>query len=264
MNKFLQNRLIGLYGVVKSTGVLNTTIGRRAFEASYELYKERLEAGPIQLLRPLVRPGTYVVDVGANVGFFTRRFAAWVSEGGKVLAIEPEDVNYSRLAHAIRQAGLEAVVETIKGAVAETTGQGWLEINPRHPGDHKLGKETGDVRIDLWAIDDLLAARGWPEVSLIKVDVQGAEARVLAGAAETIKRYHPALFLELDDQHLKRYGSSSAALLSSISGQGYTIHTRVGKTLSQPLGVDEALALGASRAYDDFLLVPSEKVSRSA
>jgi FkbM family methyltransferase len=257
MNKFLQNGLIGLYGVVKSTGVLDTAFGRRAFEASYDLYKELLEAGPIQLLRPLVRPNTHVVDVGANIGFFTRRFAAWVSEGGRVLAIEPEVINYSRLTRAISQAGLEAVVETVKGAAAETTGQGWLEVNPSHPGDHRLGTETGNVRVDLWAIDDLLAARGWPEVSLIKVVVQGAEARVLAGAAETIKRYHPTLFLELDDQQLRRYGSSAAALLTSTSEQGYMIYSRVGKTLSKPLGVDAALGLGATSAYDDFLFIPA-------
>jgi FkbM family methyltransferase len=255
MNKFLQNRLIGLYGAVKSTGVLDTPLGRRAFEVSYDFYKERLEAGPIQVLRPLVRPRTCVVDVGANVGFFTRRFAAWVSEGGKVLAIEPEDVNYARLERAISQAGLEKVVETVKGAVAEMTGQGWLEINPGHPGDHKLGTETGNVRVDLWALDDLLAARGWPEVSLIKVDVQGAEARVLAGAEETIKRYHPAVFLELDDQQLRRYGSSTADLLSWTCARGYTIHSRVRKSLSPPLVLEEALALAATREYDDFLLM---------
>ena len=54
MNKLLQTGLIGLYGVVKSTGALDTALGRRAFEAAYDLYKERLEAGPIQILRPLV------------------------------------------------------------------------------------------------------------------------------------------------------------------------------------------------------------------
>ena len=83
--------------------------------------------------------------------------------------------------HAIAKASLTDVVETIRAAVAEFTGEGLLEVNPGHPGDHKLGTEG--VPIATTTIDDLLAARGWPEVSLIKIDVQGAEARVLAGAA---------------------------------------------------------------------------------
>ena len=97
-----------------------------------------------------------------------------------MIAVEPEAVNFARLQHAIAEAGLTDVVETIQAAVAEVAGEGFLEVNPGHPGDHKLGAEG--VPVAMTTIDDMLAARGWPEVSLIKVDVQGAEARVLAGA----------------------------------------------------------------------------------
>src|SRR5205823_4492379 len=105
---------------------LETAPGRRLFEASYQLYKDRLEAGPIRMLRPCVRPGTSVIDVGANIGFFTRQFAGWVSEGGRVIAVEPEAVNFARLQHAVTAAGLGDVVELIQGAVAERTGEGLL------------------------------------------------------------------------------------------------------------------------------------------
>ena len=87
MNRLLQDGLIGLYGLVKKTGALDTPAGRKLFEASYGFYKDRLEAGPILMLRPYVRPGSWVIDVGANIGFFTRRFASWVSQGGKVIAV---------------------------------------------------------------------------------------------------------------------------------------------------------------------------------
>ena len=124
MNKLLQSGLIGLYGLVKATGGLDTALGRRIFESSYQFYKRRFEAGPIRMLRQWVRPKTFVIDVGANIGFFTRQFAAWVSDGGKVIAVEPEAVNYARLQHAIAEAGLTDVVETIQAAVAETTARG--------------------------------------------------------------------------------------------------------------------------------------------
>jgi FkbM family methyltransferase len=256
MNKLLQDGLIGLYRLVKATGALDTAVGRRVFEASYQIYKGRLEAGPIRMLRPWVKPNTFVIDVGANIGFFTRQFATWVSDGGKVIAVEPEAVNFARLQHAIAEAGLTDVVETIQAAVAEATGEGFLEVNPGHPGDHKLG--TAGVPVAMTTIDDLLDARGWPEVSLIKVDVQGAEARVLAGARRTLERFRPALFLEVDDQQLRRYGSSAAELLTSATAQGYTIHSRVGKGLSNPLSVDQALATGEAKEYDDILLLPAQ------
>jgi FkbM family methyltransferase len=261
MNRFrltemLQGGLIGVYRLVKATGWLDTALGRRVFEESYRVYKDRLEAGPIQMLRPWVRPNTLVIDVGANIGFFTRQFASWVSDGGKVIALEPEAVNYARLQHAIAKAGLTHVVETIQAAVAETTGEGFLEINPGHPGDHKLG--TAGTPIAMTTIDDVLTSRGWPEVSLIKVDVQGAEARVLAGARGALERFRPALFLEVDDQQLRRYGSSAADLLTSTTAQGYRIHTRVGKGISSPLSLDQALALGETKEYVDMLLLPDQ------
>ena len=55
-------------------------------------------------------------------------------------------------------------------------------------------------------IDDLLASRDWPEVSLIKIDVQGAEARVLAGAVRTLENAGPALSLR-STMKISRYGS---------------------------------------------------------
>jgi FkbM family methyltransferase len=256
MNKLLQNGLIGLYGLAKATGGLDTRLGRRVFEASYQVYKDRLEAGPIQILRPWVRPKTFVIDVGANVGFFSRQFGTWVSDGGKVIALEPEAVNYARLQLAIAEAGLADVVETIQAAVADMTGSGLLEVNPGHPGDHKLG--TNGVPVAMTTVDDLMSARGWPEVSLIKVDVQGAEARVFAGARQAIERFHPAFFLEVEDQQLRQFGSSASELLTSASAQGYTIHSRVGKGISTPLSVAEALELGTRKEYDDLLLLPAQ------
>ncbi len=257
MNTTLQRGLIGLYRAVKATGVLDTAAGRRIFEASYHLYKDRLEAGPVELLRQWVRPGTVVLDIGANVGFFTLRFASWVSDGGRVIALEPEAVNYEALVRAVAKAGLSGVVEAIQAAVSDATGEARLEVNPGHPGDHKLG--TDGVAVATTTVDDLLAARGWPEVSLIKVDVQGAEALVLAGARQALERSRPVLFLEVDDAGLRRYGSGASELLTSVVARGYTIHSRVGGSFSAPLGVAEALSLEGTAGYEDLLLRPAER-----
>jgi FkbM family methyltransferase len=257
MNRLLQGGLIRLYRLVKATGGLDTAPGRRIFEASYLFYKDRLEAGPIEMLRPYVRPGTVVIDVGANMGYFTRRFATWVWEGGRVIAVEPEAENFARLQHTVSLAGLADVVEAVQAAVAERTGVGLLEINPGHPGDHRLG--TAGIPVAMTTIDDLLAARGWPEVSLIKVDVQGAEACVVAGARRTLERFRPALFVEVDNRNLKRYGSSAGELLTSVTARGYAIRACVARGLSSPLSIEEALK-GVDH-YQDLLLLPERPVT---
>jgi FkbM family methyltransferase len=209
-----------------------------------------------------VRPKTVVIDVGANVGFFTLRFASWVTGGGKVIALEPEAVNCARLRRAVSRAGSGAVVETVQAAAADVTGEGLLQINPGHPGDHKLG--AAGVPVALTTLDDLLAARGWPEVSLIKIDVQGAEARVLAGARGVIERFRPALFVEVDDRLLRRFGSSARELLAWCASRGYAIRTLDGNPGSDPLTVSEALGVVGRKGYTDLLLLPADPAVRAA
>jgi FkbM family methyltransferase len=255
MNKMLQGGLLGIYRAVKATGVLNTSWGRTVFEKAYFAYKNRLEAGPVELLRKWVRPKTVVIDVGANVGFFTLQFAAWVTEGGRVIALEPEAVNYEGLRRAVVGAGLLDVVETIQAAAADVTDTGFLQLNPAHPGDHRLG--SAGVAVAMTTLDDLLGARGWPEVSLVKIDVQGAEARVLAGARHTLERFRPVLFLEVEDQKLKQYGSSASELLTSCTACGYAIHAYATGGLSAALSVAQALALAETEGYTDVLMLPA-------
>jgi FkbM family methyltransferase len=239
-----------------ATGVLDTAWGRTLFETTYWLYKRHCETGSIVALQKWVRPGSVVIDVGANIGYFTLHFASWVRDGGKVLAIEPEAVNYARLQRAVMRAGFAPVVEAIQVAAADTAGDGLLEINPVHPGDHKLG--TRGVPVVMTTIDSLLAAAGWPEVSLLKVDVQGAEALVLAGAHETIERFRPVLFLEVSDEALQRYGASAEELLTDCAKRRYTIHTLNRGAVSVSLAINETVNIVKSRGYVDLFFCPLE------
>lgn len=255
----LQAALLALHRMVSATGLLKTPWGRSLFESAYWLYKGRYEARSLALLRPWVRPGTIAVDVGANIGFFALQLAAWVKPGGKVLAIEPEPANVGRLKSAAARARVEDVVEVVPVALADRTAEGRLKVDPLNPADHKLG--AIGVPVAVTTLDTLLAERGWPEVSLIKIDVQGAEARVLAGARETVTRFRPALFVEVHDRDLRVFGSSPAELLRSVGEQGYTVHTSKGKAVSPPLALPQAIALVEAKGYLDFLCCPVGKNS---
>lgn len=194
------------------------------FLAVYGLYKRIFEAREIQHLANFARPGAWIIDVGANVGSFTVPFCRWVSDGGKVLAFEPERRNLESLENAVSRAGLSGRVVIVAGGAADSTRSGRLAINDDHPADHRLiDKSTSDgVAIDLFAIDDLMRDHGHPPCALIKIDVQGAEAAVIEGARETIRRARPALFVEIDDDALRQQGSSAAALLAILRDMGYS------------------------------------------
>lgn len=257
MKEAFQRWLIRTYGLVLSTGLLSTAWGDRVFRSAYGGYKRFFEAGRLAPLQRLIAPGTSVVDVGANIGFFTVKFAQWVSAGGTVIAIEPEPINIARLKRTLASAGLADVVETVQAAAAEKCGEVRLMVDPVHPGNHRishLGTPVSAV-----TIDTLLAARGWPPVSLIKIDVQGAEARVLAGAEETLRELQPALFIEVCDEALRMLASSAQELLVGLNRLGYSAHLLTQKDVSGPMSVSQALEYHQGRSYVDFLFLPERR-----
>lgn len=238
--------LVALYGRVARTGLLDRPLARRAFESAYLGYKQLIEAGHVGHLRSVVEPGSTVIDVGANIGFFAVRFGRWVAPGGRVVAIEPESRNFATLRRRVRRAGLEGVIECVHAAAADRAGEVKLGVNPMHPGDHRLATEGQPVRAV--TLDELTA--GDPrKVALVKIDVQGAEMVVLSGARRLIEDDRPAIFLEVDDEALAGFGSSGAELIGTLADQGYRAHTLTRR------GIAEAVPRRATGDYVDLLFL---------
>jgi FkbM family methyltransferase len=252
VNTKLANGILRAYRLVLRTGLLDTELGYAAFERCYDLYKATLEASWLRHVAPLVTPGSTVVDVGAHVGFFTQRFAHAAGASGQVLALEPEPVNYRRLCRRIARTGLHARVTALNVAAVEAPGDYFLRVNPHHPGDHQLA--SAGLSVVGKTIDELVATRTLPPVSVIKLDVQGAEARVLAGAELTLRRFQPALLVEVDDQRLRAQGSSAQELLDSLAARGYQPRHLTGHGISRILARLDALSVaGSAGQYADFL-----------
>ncbi len=254
MNPTLQDGILLAYRMVLRTGLLGTSWGYQAFERCYDLYKARLEAGSLAHVRPFVAEGSMAVDVGAHVGFFTERFARWVGEAGHVVAIEPEPINYGRLCRRLERTRLVDRVTPLNLAATEASGSFRLRVDPTHPGDHQLAADGLAVAGE--TLDRILARECWPPVTMIKLDIQGAEVRALAGAAETIDRLRPTLLVEVDESRLRRQGSSAGELFETLAANGYEPRQLTSRGISEPLAIGEALGLATSTArYGDFLFV---------
>jgi len=216
---FLQNALLGLYRRTQQSPLMRSAVGRRLFEQAYLAYKLLLEAGPIGQLQRFVPAGSGTIDVGANIGFFTLRFARWAGSDGRVIAIEPEAQNFATLQRRLASRGLNQRVVALQAIATDKAGTAHLEINEDHPGDHKIGA-TG-MPIAAVTIDGVLAEHASPDIALIKIDVQGAEMGVLRGAIKTLDRYRPVLFVEIDDTALRKQGSSAAEVFAFLAARGY-------------------------------------------
>lgn len=249
-----QKVLIGSYNLAVSFGFVDSGPGRFLYRQAYFIYKRHLEAGPVIQLRKLVAPGSWVVDVGANIGFFSVLFCQWISAGGQVIALEPEARNFRMLCGTIGRWRQQGLAEALGVAVDSADGVAKLLVNPAHPGDHKLGDHG--LEVETVTIDTLLEERRWPAVSLIKIDVQGAEMRVLAGAARTIERLAPAFFVEMDAEALARFASSPEEIFSLFAAAGYTAHALEKHHLSPPIDWQQLQQLTKNQGYTDLLFLP--------
>ena len=253
MKPFLQGILLWLFRHIRDAGGWETRLGDALYGFAYKIYKN-LEAGDIRVLRTLIRPGSTVVDVGAYIGFFSLMFGRWVKGGGKVICLEPEETNFKRLEQAISKTRFRESIEALPIAAAEKTETVELVINPDNPVDHYLG--DGGITVPATTIDDLLRDRGDPDVSLIKIDVQGGEERVIEGAAETLKRTCPALFVEVDGPSLSRSGGSVEILLDRLSGHGYAPYLLRDGNIQEACTADSLKRHIGIQGYSDVLFLP--------
>jgi FkbM family methyltransferase len=248
------NAMLALYARAVKTGALDRPRPRRAFESLYLAYKRLVEAGPVEGLRALVADGSTAIDVGANIGFFSLRFAQWVGPTGRVIAIEPEARNAASLRARVARAGMSGVVDCIQAAAADRPGTLSLALTPGHPGDHHLA-ETGQP-IQAVTLDGL-TAQDPRRVALVKIDVQGAETLVIAGARRLLEEQRPAVFVEVHEPSLARLGSSARELIESLVELGFAGHRLTRRGAGARLEPDEMLAQLAqsSTGYIDILFL---------
>jgi FkbM family methyltransferase len=179
------------------------------------------EAHVGELFRYLVSPGDQCIDVGANVGVHAVRLAKLAGPGGEVIAIEPDADVASRAERniALNQLGnvqvIQAAATDADGGSVRLYRPGGTDTNRARASVLHHAYLTGPVRaVPMVSID---ALRPGP-VALIKIDVEGHEAAVVAGAADTIARYSPAIVFEYAPELLR---SPAESPFGWLAGQGY-------------------------------------------
>jgi FkbM family methyltransferase len=157
------------------------------------------EAHIARLFSYLVRPGDRCLDIGANIGLHTVRLAKLAGPGGEVIAVEPDPQIARRATENIALNGL-ANARVIQAAASAAAGETVTlyraaDQNPNRARAslYPHGYLTGAAdEVQTITVDE--ACPG--PVALMKIDVEGHEAAVVAGAARSIERYSPAIVFE--------------------------------------------------------------------
>lgn len=147
-----------------------------------------LENFEAKIMEKFVKKGMCVLDIGANLGYYSLIFANLVGKNGKVYAFEPEPSNYRLLVKNIKANNYKNIISFQK-AVSDSSGRIKLYISEEHKGDHRT-YDPGDgrhaINIQAITIDNFCGNKIKPD--LVKIDTQGTEFSIIKGMEKTIKR----------------------------------------------------------------------------
>lgn len=178
-----------------------------------------------------VRPGMVCLDVGANLGEVTMHMARKTGPTGHVFAFEPIPPVRARLEQHVVHNNLSGVV-TVK-PIALSSGEGSVTMSYATTAEPNQGmgslvnidnaQTALRVEVQTQTLDAVVTAHGLDRVDFIKLDVQGAEPLVLAGAGETLARFSPDLLMEVSPEDLRFLGTDGRALCASVEALGYSL-----------------------------------------
>lgn len=222
--------------------VIHGFLRHRSFLAEAMRHRETYA----ELFQRLLRPGMTVVDGGAHVGLYTVLAARGVGPLGRVIAVEPDLYNLAALSANVDPAA--GNVEIVAEALAEGAGTAQFYEARSTIGSSLI--DRGDARarmVRTTSVDLLLEGRA-VESLLVKLNIEGAEPRALAGMRNVLARVdRVAILIEVNPPLLDAAGTKVEALVGRLQSQGFTVEyvdlpTQNGVPLPEPMRKGHLLA----------------------
>jgi FkbM family methyltransferase len=228
-----------------------------------------------KIFKSVVKSGMVVVDLGANIGYYTLMASSLVKDHGKVYAIEPVPVNYSVLAKNVSLNRLENIVELHHIAISSRQGKSRFFLGEADNLGTLMdyiehGKISEFIDVQTTTLDQFMESRG--AVDLIRMDLEGSELDVFEGMQRTFKqKIPPRLFFEVHPvgpidpdprytpyfQHLVSMGylpkfvvsSGNSISASSFAELGYHPNEKLsnGQALYEDVDPQDLIKVGARR-----------------
>lgn len=193
---------------------------RRNFGVRHEY-----EMIPFKAVASLLQPGFQACDVGANIGVFTLLMADKVGAKGKVFSFEPTPGIYKLLTRNIAVNNFHDRCVALNSLVGDKDAE---EVDFYVDGSQKLYVSSSMVnnernsilhKIRMVSLDSYLDQSS--QLDLIKLDVEGAEVRVLEGARKLLQKFHPLVVCEVHGHVVEQFGDSLDDLWQLMDEYGY-------------------------------------------
>lgn len=201
-----------------------------------------VEPEVVRFLLNHVRPASTVIDVGGFAGIYSILLSRLVGPTGRVIAVEPVVENFELLQKNVTHANCTNVRVIHAAASDRNEPVAFRRMRGRYMPYGTLAGDVDDptryesVSVNGRTLDSVLADEGVSDVALLKIDVEGGEALVLRGLANTIARHRPTLVIEIHDSPPHDQARAREALPIVFDGGYDVFDLENDQALSRPLG----------------------------
>lgn len=178
-----------------------------------------------EIVKKEIKAGDVVLDIGANIGYYTLIFAKLVGENGKVFAFEPDPVNFSLLKKNIETNGYKNVV-LIQKAVSNKNEMLKLYLCEENRGDHRIYDSHDNrqsVEVEAIRLEDYFKDYEG-KIDFIKMDIQGAEGGATQGMFSLLQKNKVKIITEFWPMGLKKFGIDPEEYLKSLTDSDFKIY----------------------------------------
>jgi FkbM family methyltransferase len=177
-----------------------------------------------------LKQGDTVLDIGGNIGQTALRMAQKIGETGRVISFEPYPETTERFEYNLKLNDQikNITLEGIALGEAKSILKMFQDCSTNSGGNrmlHPSAQNNGGIEeVMVTSLDEYVADKNHlKHINLIKIDVEGFEMKVLKGAKKVLRDHKPDLFIELDDENLKKQGNSAVEVVDFLIGLKYQV-----------------------------------------
>jgi FkbM family methyltransferase len=221
VHSFLNRLVEERYPILPCGGVLKGLRMRVDWRLHRSFAYGSWEPEVVRSIRKHVMPGTTVLDIGAQSGFYSLLLSRLVGPAGMVFAFEPLPANFRILQENMNLNDIRNV-KIRREAVSERSGEISFEFPHNEislvAGPLLEGDDLGTFQVPSITLDDFVRQTGH-SIQFVKMDVEGAETSVLKGAVQTLRTLHPSMVVELHYDHCQDGLHPTISLLKEFGYQ---------------------------------------------
>lgn len=211
------------------------------------------------VVNKIIKRGDTVIDVGANIGYYSVIFSKLVGEGGNVISFEPTN-HYMNVLKMNLEANNVSNVKIIKAGLSDKNQNLEIHIEGSTATFHNPKNITPATKeiVQLTTLDEFIENHPLKKIDFIKVDIDGHEPIFLKGAWKTLEKYNPIIILEVSHLHYLQAGFNVWDFYDMLKKKNYKIYYE--KNLSEIITKEDFLIKCGNFSYSANIIISKKDI----